>query len=499
MMISPWAILFLLLLVADALSLQPSIFSAYRAKLSSSSVALLVQQGSTNNRIQSNLRQISPTHPWRTSALSSAANNEEQTIELSYESLQEEIRRRESLQEEALLDDGSSSSSSKTEQQFWKWRNHDIFCEVRTPADTSSSDSKRKPKIILLHGFGASTTYWRETMKTLQSGGFEVHALDLLGQGRSSKPYCYARDGDGRLTKFPYKLYSKAPSITSIAEETSPISMGKNTNTNVHYSINLWANMIDDYARHCNMDEVILMGNSLGSLVALSAATGDFIKTPNNVDRENMFGYLAGNHLGERSRVKGVCLFNCAVGLNSMNVLKNPNFSAVQRNVLQWIFGILNNLIFDNELLLKFALNDVVTKDLLRDALKSLYTYNSEQVDEELVDSFYYPAKFGGDGAVEAIRQIYTNDAGLSPMELTAKYPEILDKKLPLHLIWGDSDVVTPINGDVGQFYCDRVANNRGGKGMTTIDVVSAGHLLFDDNPSDTNSALLRWINKRVL
>ena len=254
---SPSAILFLLLLlVADALSLQPSIFS--------SSVALSVQQGSTNNRIQSNLRQISPTHPWRTSALSSAANNEEQTIELSYESLQEEIRRRESLQEEALLDDGSSSSSSKTEQQFWKWRNHDIFCEVRTPADTSSSDSKSKPKIILLHGFGASTTYWRETMKTLQSGGFEVHALDLLGQGRSSKPYCYARDGDGRLTKFPYKLYSKAPSITSIAEETSPISMGKNTNTNVHYSINLWANMIDDYARHCNMDEVILMGNSLG-------------------------------------------------------------------------------------------------------------------------------------------------------------------------------------------------------------------------------------------
>ena len=81
---------------------------------------------------------------------------------------------------------------------------------------------------------------------------------------------------------------------------------------------------------------------------------------------------------------------------------------------------------------------------------------------------------------------------------MTAKYPHILDK-LPLHLIWGDSDVVTPIEGDVGKFYCDRVANNRGGKGMTTIDVVCGGHLLFDDNPSDTNDSLLKWINKMVL
>ena len=399
----------------------------------------------------------------------------------------------ESGQNKILFDD--DDSSSKTGQYFWKWRNHDIFCEVRTPADISSS--KSRPKVILLHGFGASTTYWRQTMEILQNEGFEVHALDLLGQGRSSKPYCRTRD-DGPV-KFPYKLYPKDPAVNIAAEEvTSPTSMGKNTNTKINYSINLWANMVDDYARHCCMDEVILMGNSLGSLVALSAATGDFIETPNNIDRENFFGYLAGNHLGEQSRVRGVCLFNCAVGLNSMNVLKNPSFSAVRRNVLKWVFEVLNKLIFDNEALLKFALNNIVTKELLRDALKSLYTYNPDQVDDELVDSFYYPAKFGGDGAIEAIRQIYTNDAGLTPMEITAKYPQIMNK-LPIHLIWGDADVVTPIQGDVGHFYCDRVANNRCGKGMTTIDVVRGGHLLFDDNPLDTHNSLLRWINKRLM
>ena len=489
-MISSLAVL-LLLSVADALSLQPSVFPACRSPRKSPSLQkLLVQKSCTNNnRIHYNnlieLSSSATTISERRSA--SVALNEEQTT----------IALTESVQNKILLDDDDDSSSSKTGQHFWKWRNHDVFCEVRTPADISSG--KSRPKVILLHGFGASTTYWRQTMEILQNEGFEVHALDLLGQGRSSKPYLRrTHDDDGPAT-FPYKLYPKEPAVDIAAEkETSPLSMGRNTNSKINYSINLWANMIDDYARHCNMDEVILMGNSLGSLVALSAATGDFIETPNNIDRENYFGYLAGNHVGEQSRVKGVCLFNCAVGLNSMNVLKNPSFSVFQRNVLKWIFEVLNTLIFDNEPLLKFALNKFVTKDLLRDALKSLYTYNPDQVDEELVDSFYYPAKFGGDGAVEAIRQIYTNDAGLTPMEITAKYPEIMNK-LPLHLIWGDADVVTPIQGDVGHFYCDRVANNRGGNGMTTIDVVSGGHLLFDDNPSDTHNSLLRWINKRVI
>ena len=214
-------------------------------------------------------------------------------------------------------------------------------------------------------------------MTTLQNEGFEVHALDLLGQGRSSKPY--AQDnGEGKPAKFPYKLYpqqqrqqQQQQRFTTQEEETSPLSIGKSTNTKVKHSINLWAKMVDDYARHYNMDEVILMGNSLGSLVALSAATGDFIESQNNIDRENMFGYLAGNNLGER-RVKSVCLFNCAVGLNSMNILKNTDFSAVQRNVFKWIFGIFNTLLFDNEALLKFVLDNVVTKDLLRDTLKGL-------------------------------------------------------------------------------------------------------------------------------
>ena len=290
-------------------------------------------------------------------------------------------------------------------------------------------------------------------MRILHSEGYEVHALDLLGQGRSAKP----------------------------------------TDGSVQYSINLWANMVDDYALQNNLgaNGVVLMGNSLGSLVALSAATGDF------VDSTNKSTYLSGDEFGNNSLVKGICLFNCAVGLNSRNVLKNPSLSPLQVKVFGWLFDVLNALIFDNETLLRYALNNIVTKELLKDALKGLYVHSPDRVDEELVDSFYYPAKEGGEGAVEAIRQIYTNDAGLTPIEIHAKYPDLLDN-MPLHLIWGDTDAVTPITGDVGAFYCDRVANNRGGRGLTTIDVVNSGHIPFDDNPFDTHTKMLDWLQRKI-
>ena len=144
-------------------------------------------------------------------------------------------------------------------------------------------------------------------MSVLQKEGYDVHALDLLGQGRSSKPV-YLGENSSSMP-FEYDV-----------DETPPgMVMGNHSNTNVEYSINLWANIVDDYARHRQLDDVVLMGNSLGSLVALSAATGEFVDS--TTDGEGIFAYLAGNNANERSRVKGLCLFNCAVGLNSRNIL----------------------------------------------------------------------------------------------------------------------------------------------------------------------------------
>ena len=107
-----------------------------------------------------------------------------------------------------------------------------------------------KPAIILIHGFGCPSIYWRETFSTLVKEGFNVHAIDLLGRGRSSKPG--RRDG-------------------------------------IEYMIDLWVELVEDYATQCilssennSLDEdgrgVILMGNSLCSIIVLNVATGDYLR-----------------------------------------------------------------------------------------------------------------------------------------------------------------------------------------------------------------------------
>jgi alpha-beta hydrolase superfamily lysophospholipase len=124
------------------------------------------------------------------------------------------------------------------ESQFLDFKGHTYYSEVAR-SKASPPFPNTKPEVILIHGFGCSSFYWRETKRYLTSAGYTVHALDLLGQGKSEKP--------GRAQ-------------------------------GVVYSTDLWAQQIDSYA-HKNVrndNGIILMGNSLGGPVALAAATGDF-------------------------------------------------------------------------------------------------------------------------------------------------------------------------------------------------------------------------------
>ena len=75
-------------------------------------------------------------------------------------------------------------NSSIASTKFWKWRGQEIFTEVRRRSTSKDEDGK-KPTVILLHGFGASTVYWRETMSVLQSEGSGLRraCIRSLGTG----------------------------------------------------------------------------------------------------------------------------------------------------------------------------------------------------------------------------------------------------------------------------------------------------------------------------
>ena len=104
----------------------------------------------------------------------------------------------------------------------WSHLGHRVHCLSAGP------DEPRGPALLLVHGFGASTDHWRFNIPVL-SQHHEVHALDLLGFGRSAKPAGLAYGGA------------------------------------------LWADQLSAYVRERIGRPTVLVGNSLGGYAALAA------------------------------------------------------------------------------------------------------------------------------------------------------------------------------------------------------------------------------------
>lgn len=355
----------------------------------------------------------------------------------------------------------NDDAESDTGRFFWDFQGHSCYAEVVQPTTSSKkSEDRKKPTVLLIHGFACSTVYWRETRSYLTKAGYTVHLVDLLGQGKSAKP--------GR-------------------------------NDNVIYSIDLWAKMVDEYShRYIDRDDddengsdsgVVLVGNSLGSVVALSAATGDCYNDETNSNSAHL-----------PSRVKGLCFFNCGVGMNTQNALKTVSSKWV-KSIVSVFFDVLNLLVFNNKALLTYVIDEQVSKEVIRNALIKLYAYAEDpetKVDDELVDSFIDPVLNDSTSAVvEVLSQIYTNDAGRTPMELQTKYLSEEDNhsKIPIHLIWGDKDPIAPMSGAVGTFYSKLASTSNSGISFQVIN--DAGHVPFDERP-ECNSGLIEWLAEKI-
>jgi len=112
--------------------------------------------------------------------------------------------------------------------QPWSYAGHPVHAIAAAPAEPEG------PAILLVHGFGASTDHWRHNIPVLAQR-HEVHAIDLLGFGRSAKPAELAYGGP------------------------------------------LWRDQLAAYVRERIGRPTVLVGNSLGGFSALAAgaALGD--------------------------------------------------------------------------------------------------------------------------------------------------------------------------------------------------------------------------------
>ena len=108
--------------------------------------------------------------------------------------------------------------------QPWSYLGHPVHALQEAPGEPEG------PAVLLVHGFGASTDHWRHNIPVLAQR-HEVHALDLLGFGRSAKP------------------------------EGLPYGGG------------LWRDQLAAYVRERIGRPTVLVGNSLGGYSALAAGT----------------------------------------------------------------------------------------------------------------------------------------------------------------------------------------------------------------------------------
>ena len=164
----------------------------------------------------------------------------------------------------------------------WNFLNYPIHT-----ISASSDNCSTKIAVLLIHGFGASTDHWRFNITALSSE-FEVHAIDLLGFGKSPKP------------------------------------------NDVDYSGSLWKDQVVAYVKEVIQKPTVIVGNSLGGYAAL-AAGAELNELSAGVILLNAAGYFSEEKLVKKNMlqtsietVAGIFLKNIVLQRLIFENMRNP-------------------------------------------------------------------------------------------------------------------------------------------------------------------------------
>ena len=291
-------------------------------------------------------------------------------------------------------------------QSLWTWESHDIGWSVM-------GDRTAPKAVLLIHGFGANTNHWRFNQPVLAEQS-PAYAIDLLGFGRSDQPQARLND----------ELAS---------------------NNSVHYGFDLWSQQVADFCQQVIDRPVVLVGNSIGGVVALRAAQR-----------------LGAEHC------KDVVLIDCAQRLMDDKQL------ATQPAWMAWIRPLLKTLVSQRWLSTALFRN-AARPALIRSVLNQAYP-SGANLDDQLIDLLYQPTQ--RPGAAEAFRGfINLFDDHLAP-DLLATLEQ------PVHLIWGERDPWEPVAE--ARYWAERFSCIR------SLQVLPAvGHCPHDEAPEPVNTRLL--------
>jgi len=284
------------------------------------------------------------------------------------------------------------------EKLTWAWRGYKIQYTV----------SGTGRPLVLIHGFGASIGHWRKNIPALAAERYRVFAIDLLGFGGSDKP-------------------------------------------ELDYTLELWAELLQDFWTAHIQAPTVFVGNSIGALLSLIVVA----------DYPDI--------------AAGGVLLNCAGGLNH-----RPNELSLP---LRTVMATFTRLI-RSKTLGGFLFNRIRQKPRLRRTLRQVY-YDPAAVTDELVDLIYEPSC--DRGAQQVFASILVAPPGPAPEELLPKV------KRPLLVLWGEKDPWTPISaGRIFQEY----GSVDGVPPIQFISIPNTGHCPHDEQPEVVNPLILEWLAK---
>jgi pimeloyl-ACP methyl ester carboxylesterase len=280
-------------------------------------------------------------------------------------------------------------------QRDWVWRGW----QTRYTYIRSDRDQGVNPPLIFLHGFGACIEHWRNNLPIL-SQDRTVYALDLLGFGASRK-------------------------------------------SDTEYSVYLWVEQVYDFWRTFIGEPVVLVGNSLGSLVCMTSAAI------------------------HPDMVKGIVMENL------------PDVSLTQENVPKLARAIENA--FASPLLLKTIFRIIKQPQVIRRALGLAYE-NKQLINDELTKIIAAPADDQGSAKVFTALFKAVRKPNYAPSAKTI----LPNLPIPILLIWGSCDrVVSPTLAPIFALMNHRIQ---------LVELENVGHCPHDELPEVFNRLVLDWL-----
>lgn len=300
----------------------------------------------------------------------------------------------------------ATTPSILTSPKTWIWHHQSSSNGAKDWPISYQSQGNQGPAVVFVHGFGASWGHWRQNLPVLAST-CRCYAIDLIGFGGSVKP--------------------------TPGEEIS-------------YTFETWGQQIADFCRQVVGGPAFLVGNSIGCIAAMQAATY-------NPD-------LA----------LGVVVINC-----SLRMLHDR-----KRASLPWYrrYGAaLAQKLFRVKIVSQFFFKQLAKRSTVRKVLLQAYK-RSSAVTDELIDIILKPAS--DRGAVDVFVAFTTYSQGPLAEDLLPKL------SCPVLILWGTDDPWEPI--EIGREFAKFESVDK------FIPLEGLGHCPHDEAPEVVNPILQEWL-----